>query len=542
MKKAPIFLWLMLSGAAAWGQLLDQRVTLQYADATVSEVLHGISQGYGTRFAYSSDFVPVHRRVSVQAHNETLRQVLDRMFEDQPVQYAAINGQVVLKADRSRKAEPVGQLEKPRIRPVQTSPLYPQELSKEELLALNRQREHWAQMAAIEQRRLQRIEGSSRSMPPPPPAPLAEQETPLHRLAQVSLLPLIGTNALSSAQITNDLSLNVLWGINGGVSGVEVGGFGNTVLGDVSGLQIAGIGSIVEGDVTGTQIGGLFNLGPGRVHGLQLAGLFNISGDAEAVQASGLFNIARGNMNGVQAAGLFNIAAGDAYGYQGSGLFNISGGNTHAQTAALFNVAGDVRNVQASVLFNRARKVEGFQFGIVNIADTVAGAPVGLFNFIRKGYNRAELSSSELLYANLGVKFGAHAFYNIIQAGVRWESWRSNHIKGLSWGIGYGIGAAKALNSRLGVNTEIVAMHINEEERWTHPLNLLGQFKLSFDLRAGPHLSLFGGPVANLMVSRRFNADTGQYGSGLPPRSFWEGEIGAARANAWIGFTAGIRI
>ncbi len=540
--KILLFCLALLSWQGLGAQLLDQRVSVQYADASISDVLSGISRNYGTRFAYSSDFVPVSRRVSVEAHNEPLRRVLDRVFEDQPVQYAAINGQVVLKVDRNRQQEALGRIEKPKIRPVQTSPIYPQEVSKDEMAAIRRQRERWEHLADIERRKMENIEGGVQAMPPPPVPVMNElpDDDPVRRLAQISLLPMIGTNALRSAQITNDLSLNILWGVSGGVSGIEVGGFGNTVLGDVTGVQVAGVGSIVGGDVTGTQIGGLFNICEGRVTGVQAGGVFNISGEAEAVQAAGLFNISRNNMSGVQAAGLFNIAHQGAKGLQAGTLFNISGGDTHLQTALLFNsTRGDVRDGQYSLLYNRARQVEGIQFGLVNVADTVAGMPIGLFNFIKKGYNRVEISASESLYGNIAVKFGAHAFYNIILGGARWESGNPEET---AWGLGYGLGSVNKLGSNVLINTELTAMHIHEGGQWTRPLNLLNRLHLSLDVRTKSNLSFFAGPTLNFMLSKRIDPDTGLRGSGLPPHTIWEGNAGKARAQAWIGFTAGIRV
>ncbi len=540
--KILLFCLALLSWQGLGAQLLDQRVSVQYADASISDVLSGISRNYGTRFAYSSDFVPVSRRVSVEAHNEPLRRVLDRVFEDQPVQYAAINGQVVLKVDRNRQQEALGRIEKPKIWPVQTIPIYPQEISKDEMAAIRRQRERWEHLADIERRKMENIEGGVQAMPPPPVPVMNElpDDDPVRRLAQISLLPMIGTNALRSAQITNDLSLNILWGVSGGVSGIEVGGFGNTVLGDVTGVQVAGVGSIVGGDVTGTQIGGLFNICEGRVTGVQAGGVFNISGEAEAVQAAGLFNISRNNMSGVQAAGLFNIAHQGAKGLQAGTLFNISGGYTHLQTALLFNsTRGDVRDGQYSLLYNRARQVEGIQFGLVNVADTVAGMPIGLFNFIKKGYNRVEISASESLYGNIAVKFGAHAFYNIILGGARWESGNPEET---AWGLGYGLGSVNKLGSNVLINTELTAMHIHEGGQWTRPLNLLNRLHLSLDVRTKGNLSFFAGPTLNFMLSKRIDPDTGLRGSGLPPHTIWEGNAGKARAQAWIGFTAGIRV
>lgn len=539
-------LWLLLPGTGLFAQVLEQRVTVYFADAAVSEVLASISRSYGTRFAFSSDMVPVHRRVTIEVQNEPLYKVLDRLFENQPVQYAALNGQVVLKPERPRKPEPVGiLLETPKIKPpVQTSPLYPpQELSKEEMAALERQKARWAQVAALEQWRARRLERPVELVQAPPQEPVQTTVAePAHRLAQISLLPLIGTNALHSARISNDFSLNVLWGISAGISGVEIGGIGNTVVGDVTGVQIAGIGSIAGGQVTGTQIAGLFNISEGQTQGFQAAGLFNLSGATDAVQAAGVFNIARGRMAGLQAAGVFNLSAEAANGAQLAGLFNRCGGHARLQLASLFNIAGDVRHAQVAALFNRAKRVQGFQLGLVNIADTVAGAPIGLINIIRRGYNRIELAHTDLFYGNIGLKFGAYNFYNIVQAGALWDSWSNHRIQGLSWGIGYGIGSVRQIAPRILASAELTAMHVNEKARWTPALNLLNQFRLGIDLQLAPHFSIFGGPSLNLMLSRRTDPDTGLAGSSLPPNGFWQGRLGAAHANAWVGFALGIRI
>ncbi len=537
---------MLLPCAGLLAQVLEQRVTIYFADAAVSEVLAGISRSYGTRFAFSSDMVPMHRRVTIEAQNEPLFKVLDRLFENQPVQYATLNGQVVLKPERPRKPDPVGTLlETPKIKPpVQTSPIYPpQELSKEEIAAIERQKARWAQVAALEQWRTRHLERPAVPVQAPPQEPVqAPTQEPVHRLAQISLLPLIGTNALYSTRISNDFSLNVLWGISAGLSGVEIGGIGNTVVGDVTGVQIAGIGSIVGGQVTGTQIAGLFNISEGRVQGFQAAGLFNLSGATDAVQMSGMFNIARGQAEGLQAAGLFNLSAHTTGGTQLAGLFNRCSGHVRLQMASLFNIAGDVRHGQVATLFNRAKQVQGFQLGLINIADTVAGAPVGLINIIRRGYNRVELAHTDLFYGQIGLKFGAYNFYNIVQASAHWNSWSNHRIQGLSWGIGYGIGSARQIAPRILANAELTAMHVSEKARWTRALNLLNQFRLSIDLQLAPHFSIFGGPSLNLMLSRRIDPDTGVTGSGLPPDGFWQGRVGTAHANAWVGFALGVRI
>lgn len=550
MKNTRLFIPLLMLAAwsGALAQPLGRKVSVQYAGKPLGAVLADISQSYDVRFSYSPDFIPLQHRITLKAENEPLSVVLDDICEQAPVAYAALGGQVLLRPDESRRQ--LGQLEARKPRVTQTSPIYPEpvdpraQAERERLQRLMSPIGGKANTGVIKGGGYHYKELGLGAYRLPETAREGKAKGDM-RLAQISLLPYIGTNAFRSNEITNRVSVNVLWGANGGVDGVEVGGLVNSVRNDVHGVQVAGLGSLVGGEVKGTQVGGLFNLNKGLTNGVQAAGLANITGEATAVQAALGANIAQGDFAGVQAAGLFNIAAGEADGLQAAGLFNYSGGTAKTQVASLFNKAGDVKGAQASLLFNAAGKVEGFQFGLVNVSDTISGLPLGLLNIVRRGYNRLEVSANDALFANAGLKLGARSLYNIFHIGARWDDVPANSgARRMSWGLGYGLGSALRLNQRLLLNIEAVAMHINEQENWTRELNLLNQLRFTLDFHhPEKRASFFAGPVANVLVSRVRDAETGRIGSRVirPPYSLLDETGALTNTQLWVGLQAGLR-
>ncbi len=555
-----LFVFAFLSGLVSLqGQLLEQRVTLRYSNEPLGQVLGHISEGYGVRFSYSPDFIPVGRPVTLNLNDEPLAVALDDISTQLPIAYAAIGGQVLLRPDKSRGNQ-MGQLQTLQGSVRQKSPIYPNEPKVDPKTRAERER-LMRRMYPIGESKNPRViksggesyreVGLSAFYRPLPEIvkkelpPSARKSTGDTRLAQISLLPFLGTNALRSNEITNKFSVNLLWGTNGGVDGMEVGGFVNNVKNDVRGVQVAGFGSTVGGTVTGTQVSGLFSIIGDTLTGVQASGLINISGDAQAVQAAGLSNVTNGAFTGVQAAGLFNVSAGNANGLQAAGLFNYSGGRAKSQFSGLFNIADDVQVGQASALLNVGRKVSGFQFGLINVADTVSGVPIGLLNIVKHGYNRLEISANDALFANVALKLGAYRFYNIIHLGARWDEEPSNPgATAMSWGLGYGLGTALPLNPRLLLNIEAVAIHINEMERWTTGLNLLNQLRFTLDFhRESRRTSFFAGPVANVLVSKRYDPDTGIVGSTAisPSYTLLDHTKGGTNVKLWAGLQAGVR-
>jgi hypothetical protein len=127
------------------------------------------------------------------------------------------------------------------------------------------------------------------------------------KVYQISLLPSIGTHGRMNAQVTNQLSINLLGGYSGGTDGLEVGTLFN----------------MTKRHITGVQVAGLFNLVGGKVKGTQVSCLYNESGDTvKGLQVSGLVNVAKKVVKGMQIASLVNVAA-SVHGMQ-IGLINIT--------------------------------------------------------------------------------------------------------------------------------------------------------------------------------------------------------------------------
>jgi hypothetical protein len=551
----------------------------------LAAVLDELAQGYSVRFAYSRDYIPLSDPVHVQLNSASLDDALHALFAGSDVLYRSLGDQVLLRK-RSRQIETLSQKETPTEVPQQT-PLY-QDPRMQDMLA--EKRRLWARQMPLLQRRQENSQINIRSSrrlvnsrdyylpalerfgdplldstglsaldvprtvlaaatakPSPTPAaiqPAGGNDQPTNRLAQISLLPYLGTNMLKSNKLSNNVSVNLLWGTSGGVEGLEVGGIANTVVGNMQGIQAAGLVNVVTQDVVGTQFAGLGNVVAGHSRGVQLGGLFNRSGSADAIQIGGVFNSSAGDFSGVQIASLFNRSGGDARSLQMSLFLNAAKGDTKSQISGFMNVGGDVSFAQVSPVLNVAKSVKGIQIGLINVADTVSGVPIGLLNIVRKGYNRVELSTSEFFYGNLAIKVGVKPFYNIFIIGGRFDEEpndQGEQERVLSWGVGYGIGSAITLGPRYLLNLEAVTLHVNEREDWTDDLHQLYQFKILVDGRIGRSVSVFAGPVGNLMMSRLTDPEDGTIGTRFAPYTLYDKTQNGTNIKAWIGLNAGIR-
>ena len=198
------------------------------------------------------------------------------------------------------------------------------------------------------------------------------------RGAQISVVPMIGTNRRLSGTVTNNFSLNVIAGYNGGIKGVELGLLTNILRNNMIGFQLAGFSNIVGKHSSG----------------MQLSGIFNYTGsDLSGVQLAGILNMVRGKMKGFQLSAI--------------------------------NYSGDMR---------------GVQLGVINAAKSASGTPIGLFSFVKKGYHHVDLYGDELNYLNVSFKTGVKHFYNIVSAGWTWRQnpdlWRVGYGLGSAFFMG----------------------------------------------------------------------------------------------------------
>ena len=93
----------------------------------------------------------------------------------------------------------------------------------------------------------------------------------------------------------------------------------------------------------------------GMLRGLQLAGANEVNGDCTGMQVGVFVNYVEGRLSGVQLSGLA------AYAGEGTG-------------------------VQIASVMARAKKLRGFQFALVTVAEEMTGLQLGLLNFNTKGF------------------------------------------------------------------------------------------------------------------------------------------------------------
>lgn len=404
----------------------------------------------------------------------------------------------------------------------------------------------------------------------------------------LSLFPPISTNGANAGNCVNQFSLNLIFGYSAGLAGLEFGGLTNTERDFMHGAQVAGFANFVKGEMAGFQFSGFANFNKGVSRGFQFAGYLNVNYDiANGVLASGFLNYVKGksyalqfagtanycrDIEGTQAAGFANIAAGDGKATQLGGFANITYGNINglqvagfmnyskkkmqylqaagainiaqddvkgAQIAGLINTAnGNLDGVQISGLVNTAKKVNGLQLGIINVADTIeSGIPIGLVSIVKKGgFREMEISVGEALNAQAAFKIGVDRFYTIWALGAK--------IIGpdYAWGLGCGIGTHLRKTERFSTQLELMSYQISENGFWKNPDNNLSQAKILFGRKLSRSLEIFGGPSVNLLVSDNTDNHGSLFQSKFAPYKMVVHHGPHTTLRGWVGFSAGIRI
>jgi hypothetical protein len=384
---------------------------------------------------------------------------------------------------------------------------------------------------------------------------------------QVSFIPVLGTNFKPYGQSLNNVSLNIFAGYNYGVNGVELGGFVNVDRSDVKYLQLSGFVNLVGGNVTGFQGAGFVNGVKQQVTGAQMAGFVNMSKDLTGVQGSGFVNYAHGDVTGGQGSGFVNYAHGDITGVQGTGFVNFALGDVvgaqgsgfvnyaksvkgvqgsgfvnyandslkGAQLSGFYNHAKEVNGVQASGFANYTKTLRGFQFGIINIADTVEkGATIGFLNIVRTGKHEVALSYNDITDINAAFRSGTDKFYSVLEIGIQTGD---NPL----WAVGAGFGTQfKPIKDKFVTSVELASFGVNRVDDFQDDLNQVTKLSVNVGYKIFKTLSVNAGPILNISTSRSVNAD-GSYGLGLGENGFYDQTFSGTNVKAWVGYHVGVR-
>lgn len=278
------------------------------------------------------------------------------------------------------------------------------------------------------------------------------------------------------------------------------------------------------------------------VNKLEVGGLLNVvRGNVNGFQLAGFSNIVGSDVSGFQYANVLNITLGSVHGFQGTNFINYIGRNLRGfQLAGIGNVVvGTLEGYQLSAGYNYAHTVwSGHQIGFVNYADSSATAPFGLFSYVRtNGYRRYEFSTDEFNYFNTAFKTGVSAFYNIFSLGT---SGGVDDKPLLT--LGYGFGTAQNLGKGWGINADLTANLVlfNDE-----PLEDVGtgHFKaaIAVEKKLGKKFALFAGPSVNLLASKHSGLMDTEKSKGINPIWLCGKPDDSRKTYGWVGVQAGIR-
>jgi hypothetical protein len=249
-------------------------------------------------------------------------------------------------------------------------------------------------------------------------------------------------------------------------------------------------------------------------------------------------------MKGVQGTGFFNVVGGNFEGVQAAGFFNATGKKMEGvQASGFFNVAKEVKGAQVSGFFNVAKRVKGTQIGFLNFCDTIQGVPIGFLSFVRKGYKKLDVYGNEVLPANIAFRTGANVFHNIFSVGTSVDPTSSNAY----FAFGYGVGSDIKLTPKFDLSIDAIGHEVRRDFKDMDRINLLGQFRVNLVFKTFKKFAVMAGPAYNIYITQFYNSDTGKYGMGLEPYSFYNKTYSGnnnynTNIKMWVGGTLGIRI
>jgi hypothetical protein len=382
----------------------------------------------------------------------------------------------------------------------------------------------------------------------------------------LSLVPSVST---SPSDVAKRFSVNILMGESEELYGFELGFGLNQVTQTARGAQLSLGGNWVLGPMSGFQLALGANVVRGELSGMQGSLGMNYAGGGRLAQTAVGLNVSRGDFWGAQLSSGLNATAGRVTGAQ-AGLLNFGRGLDGVQLglvnvtskssvladrlqgapdagpqsgladrgvqAALVNIGGDFKGVQVG-LVNVAGKVDGVQVGLVNVSDDV-DVPVGLLNIVRQGQLHLDFWTSTDEPCALGLRFGSRHFYTILVAGKLGRNFERTSSE--DWYYGLGLGGHFTLSSAF-VDLDAVSGIVRND--WTRDDGSvsLARLRLSVGWQIAPHLALYAGPTANVLIGvrrdlRSFVAQSPFAGQ----ERVWHS--GQTVVRLWPGIIAGVRL
>ena len=599
-----LWCWLPRAVCAQSTSLLETKITLRVSNERIDETLRQISARGGFSFSYSPDVIAVSSRVSLNASNQSVREILNVLFDgkvlfkerrkyiilqrtpevaEKKPEVFYLNGYVI--DEKTGEKLPNASIYEPVTLASAVSNQYGYYKIKlpaqSEKLRLEVRKEEYAgrsvEVAARQNAYLSITLAPDTIQPQPAPqvARLTDSLVVVPREPRIvfrqdssrpqigipvvvvspetdpdSIIPIRRKEKKPLAEALRDLRDGLVYALSTARQAIHVENIQDSLHRPFQASLLPFIGTNhqlsgnVVNDVSVNLLAG-YSLGVDMVE----AGLgFNlVRGDVNGVQAAGVANVVGREVRGVQAAGVANLVIGDFEGVQASTALNITAGDFRGLQAGGVNVAGaKLDGWQIAAGLNIAGRVErGHQLGVINYADSSATVPFGYFSFVRiNGYRRLELTTDELNYGNVTFKTGVRKFYNIFTFGT--NAFLPNKPSG---SIGYGLGTARYLGKRSQgdarkwmLNLDFVASRVALEKKFLKgPYAVNTRLSLNLERKISPRLALTVGPSLNLLFSP-YRGLLKAGGASLPAFQVSSSDGGEGSTYGWAGFQVGLRL
>ncbi|HVD97370.1 MAG TPA: STN domain-containing protein [Cytophagaceae bacterium] len=545
-----IVLLLCLCGTLyAQSPVLEKKVTLQYRETEIGQILKDLHKKYEINFSYSSNIVPEKKKVSISIKNVMLKDALNDLFKETDVAFQVIGEQIVFKKGVRKNSSA---LQKYRVQTghytntvdVAKPILYDPKTHQEDLLAssdadfiidtmpdelgmevplltedeyhpskkdLRRKFKIERQLLklkfALIKDSLRRKGGNSTSTLEMKynyiEQKMKEQYyklmyAPDKKKDTAHITPTPADTLQKNDTTTSDRRDDYLYrpfqitfvsplGTNGVDCGRTVNAFSLNALGGYSaGLQ-------------GLEMGGIANIETDYMHGIQMAGVANVVGnETRGMQLAGVINVCGDTTKAFQAAGFANVVNGSFTGMQGAGFCNVDNGSVFGfQGAGFLNVCRDsITGMQVAGFANiNSGDVKGVQAaGFINTAKKVKGVQLGIIN-IADTIEGVPIGLLSIVrkggYRRYDI-YGTESLYGnfAFKIGVRrlyniFTVGTQYKNDQFRFGTGYGLGTEFALGNRGVVNIEGVTMNIWQAEKIRPELNTLNRLSTTFGVRLG---------------------------------------------------------
>ncbi|MGB3589931.1 MAG: secretin and TonB N-terminal domain-containing protein, partial [Tunicatimonas sp.] len=417
--------------------ILQQKVSVTYQNATLQEVLTDLQEQYGLKFAYLNNELPVEQLVTLSFQNVPLSQVLDTALSNTSLSYQLVNGQIVLKNDTEKTEQSVA---KPEIEETSKSNSSSNAEKSDNQVPTAEPSASTKDNGMPEEERNSKTDDSQNEELPSddsrddelqndrPSVDVSEPEVqssekieePVQTASSADTTSIKeeatevpaeqeSSSGSSDDKIYEKITRTIRRGMNYAIfnhmpndspykrslvhfgliyplstNGLQAGEYVNRLslhmlvgyAAGLDGVEASGFGNIENDFVNGAQFAGFFNLVKNEVTGVQAAGFINLNGGTlDGGQFAGFLNMNLDSLEGVQGAGFLNLSTGFTRGVQAAGFANIATQNA------------DEDALQASGFTNIALgHLKGGQFtGFGNYAHNVDGVQIAGFANIASG-------------------------------------------------------------------------------------------------------------------------------------------------------------